>query len=230
MGEGKYSLTNTIFILFLNLLILLFLAANFNFEVAMYYAVFGLVVGMGYLSDPDKKNNIPFKRKDGIVQPLVIAGFGLGIFFLVMSIITGFGFSTQSIASISTLWFASAPVLSGVASINMFLYVVIIPIIETVGLLIIFEAIAHRLKIPLRLDLKNPSQIGLIIGMGLGFMALHFGTRGLTNTTGLVITFVFGMIMVVMSLLARTRQSLEATMMHGANNGVAIWMMAAAAV
>lgn len=208
---------NDVFVLWIAMIFLLFTSANYNFMVSTYYLVFAIVVTIArFALDTRPQENIEFIRYRSISKPFITAGLALAIFFLISSIVAGFGFNSQSISNISTLLFANAPVLSGVKFLNQIIYVAIIPIIETIGLVTIFETLAHRFSIPLKINFKSPAFVVLLGIIGLAFMALHFGTRGLTNTLGLTITFIFAIITIIGALIAR--QSIGVAGMHSINN------------
>ena len=210
-------------------LFLLFLLLVFDQQVAMIYLL--MLTAYFIWFQFDDKITIPVEHtaKGRFVSLLWAAGI-YGV-FLITSTFLSVLFSLeggQTAFSIIELLSAQTPVLAGNKFLTFIAWAIVIPIIETVFFFgVLYEGLANYIgnfmrvgQIPTNFKIFNPYYWFLIIFISIIFTAYHFQARGLTDSTGLFVTFLFAAFsLVVVSYFGQTRESI---LFHLISNSVAV--------
>lgn len=215
MAKG---LIDTKVLLFLIIGFLLFTAPNFSFQMSTFYSIMVIAIAIGIIWDKDRNKNLPFEKDNKRLSGILIAGLILLLFLGISTLVTGtIAGSSQSIADVVQVWSQSQAPLVESKYLNIFIFSVLVPIIESLFFFgIAFEFFAHYLKIPLKLDLSNPRQLSLITIISVAFTATHFAVRGVTNLPGLAITALFAIVSMIMVL--KQGYTRDAIIFHAMNN------------
>lgn len=210
-------------------LFLLFLLLVFDQQVAMIYLLMLTAYFIWFTFDD--KITIPIEKSTkgrfvsilwaaGIYGAFLIASTTLSIFFSLEGGQTAF--------SIIELLSAQTPVLAGNKFLTFIAWAIVIPIIETVFFFgVLYEGLANYIgnfmrigQIPTNFKIFNLYYWFLIIFISIIFTAYHFQARGLTDSTGLFVTFLFAVFsLVVVSFFGQTR---EAIFLHIISNATAV--------
>lgn len=208
---------------------LLFLLLVFDQQVAMIYLLMLTAYFIWYSFDD--KITIPIEKtvQSRFMSVLWAVGIYSGFILLSTTLSTFFSLEGgQTAFSIIDILAAQTPVLAGNKILTFLAWGFVISIIETAFFFgVLFEGLAYNLGKfmrvgPISTDFKQFSIYTwmVIAFVSIIFTAYHFQARGLTDTTGLFITFLFA----VVSLLTVTffGQTREAILFHVISNSIAV--------
>lgn len=210
-------------------LFLLFLLLVFDQQVAMIYLLMLTAYFIWFTFDDKITIPVESTTKGRFMSLLWAAGI-YGAFLMVSTALSTF-FSLeggQTAFSIIELLSAQTPVLAGNRFLTFIAWGIVIPIIETVFFFgVLYEGLANYLgnfmrvgQIPTNFKISNLYYWFLVAFISIIFTAYHFQARGLTDSTGLFVTFLFSVVsLLVVSYFSRTR---EAILFHMISNSVAV--------
>lgn len=208
---------------------LLFLLLVFDQQVAMIYLLMLTAYFIWYTFD--NKITLPFEKTANGRLFSIIWAVALYAGFLVISTTLSIMFSLeggQTAFSVIELLATETPVLAGNKFLTFIAWGFVIPIIETVFFFgVLYEGFADKLgrfmrvgSISTDFKLSNLNLWLIIILISSIFTAYHFQARGLTDTTGLFITFLFAFVSLwAVSYFGQTR---EAVFLHSISNSIAV--------
>ena len=208
---------------------LLFLLLVFDQQVAMIYLLMLTAYFIWFTFD-DKITLDIEKTTNGRLFSLIWA-VALYAGFLVISTTLSIMFSLeggQTAFSVIDLLAAETPVLAGNKFLTFIAWGFVIPIIETVFFFgTFYEGLADKLGKFMRVgpistdfNLRNLNLWLIILLISSIFTAYHFQARGLTDSTGLFVTFIFAVVsMLAVSYFGQTR---EAVLLHILSNSIAV--------
>lgn len=209
---------------------LLFLLLVFDQQVAMVYLLMLTAYFIWFTFDD--KITLPIEKTGKNRLLALIWAVALYASFLAVSTTLSILFSLeggQTFFSIIQLLAAETPVLAGNRILTFIAWGFVIPIIETAFFFgVLFEGLADRIGKfmrvgPISTDFKNIKSFNywlIIFFISILFTAFHFQARGLTDSTGLFVTFTFA----VISLLAVSffGESRQAILFHIISNSIAV--------
>lgn len=208
---------------------LLFLLLVFDQQVAMIYLLMLTAYFIWFTFDD--KITIPVEKtpKGKFLSLLYSIGIYAAFLILSTSLSTLFALEGGETAfSIIDVLSAQTPVLAGNKILTFIAWGLVIPIIETVFFFgVLYEGLATHIgkfmrvgELPTTFKPVNLYYWFLILFISIIFTAYHFQARGLTDSTGLFVTFLFAAVsLVVVSFFGQTR---EAIMFHIISNAVAV--------
>lgn len=209
--------------IFLVLLVsFVFLALNFNRDVGFLFLL--LLLTDYVFFDLDNKVEFPFERTaTGRIAAFVFATILIAGFLLTATVLLSVLSETQSV---TTLLSTTTPPLADSAILTFLTWAVLIPFVETrffFGRLqeVILDFVRSR-NIPTskQFTLTSPGTwIAAFIIAGL-FMILHLAAKGVTNTSALALTFLFGLVSFYVTLWFQ--QTRENVLFHIGTNSLAV--------
>lgn len=213
----------------ITLVLLLFLLINFNLELGTIYAVMALVDWVSYYIaiDTGAFKPIPIERVRANRYISLVWSMGAYVAFIFLA-----GFITNKFSgSISTSGFkdipslvantfSATPILYGSKYLKLAVWGLLIPIIETraffrTGLQWALKA-AH---VSLPDNIFNLRAWVIASVFGALFSVFHIVAKGITNNASLLVTFVFGLVSVLMVI--HFKEIIQAVFLHILTNTIA---------
>ncbi|MBI4036841.1 hypothetical protein HY385_00240 [Candidatus Daviesbacteria bacterium] len=208
---------------------LLFLLLVFDQQVAMIYLLMLTAYFIWFTFDD--KITLPIEKTTQGRWMSLLYAIGIYAGFLLASTTLSTLFSLeggQTAFSIIDILSAQTPVLAGNKILTFIAWGITIPIIETVFFFgVLYEGLATHIgkfmgvgELPTSLKPLNGYYWFLILFISIIFTAYHFQARGLTDSTGLFVTFLFSVVsLIAVSFFGQTR---EAILFHLISNSVAV--------
>lgn len=218
-----------------NLVVLMFLVLTFfllNFDSNMATVFIAILIAGAYIYFTDKFVILHVEKANNsrIISVAIAfaAYFGfLGVSAIVLKTLNIVGvFSFTSTADIyaqyiGSLYASFSPALADFTPFIVIAWGIIIPIVETFSFFGgYFEWFTEIFNAQIKLRAIRPYLV--IILVSIIFMAFHLTAKGLTNNTGLLMTFFFGIVSCVLVLWRG--QLLEAILLHIITNTTSILM------
>jgi membrane protease YdiL (CAAX protease family) len=219
---GNYFIVN---------ILILFLAINFNLEIGTIYAImaFGDLLAYYIFIDAFKFNFFPFEKdkKDRFTNLI----WAMGAYVVFSFVATYFATRMASAPPIGTLspfeyvasliagTFSATPILYGSKYVKLFVWGILIPIVETRFFFRTF--LQMGLKVANIQNYKFFSIATVIISAFFGavFVVFHLVAKGITNNSSLLATFIFGFISV--ALVLYLGEVMQAIFLHIITNTIA---------
>ena len=210
-------------------LFLLFLLLVFDQQVAMIYLLMLIAYYIWFTFD--NKITIPPEKtaKGKFISFLYSVGIYAGFLLLSTTLSTLFSLEGGGTAfSIIDILSAQTPILAGNKILTFIAWGLVISIIETVFFFgVLYEGLATHLgkfmrvgELPTSFKPFNVYYWFLVIFISIIFTAYHFQARGLTDSIGLFVTFLFAAVsLLAVSFFGQTR---EAIMFHILSNSIAV--------
>lgn len=210
---------------------LLFFRITFDPNMAAIFS--SMVIIIFLITITDKKRDYLLESKPNKAKSLMYGVIGYVSFIIISmisfwifkrtSLVTNYSFNSVADAfanSMSVMMSNYSPALAGSVLLLVLSFIILIPLIETWLQAIVFEFLGEVFPGFKQINLKQARTWFLISLVSLGYMALHFTAKGLTNWDALIMVLIFFAISLV--LIIKEGQILGAIFMHMIANGIAI--------
>lgn len=203
-----------------NLVIIAFVLVNFDLQVGTIYAVLAIADALGYYFAVDQRQfdvyPIEKNKRSRYINAVWAMGAYVGFVFIFQFIMTQFNIAGDFDQIIYST-FASTPVLSESIYLKLFIWGILIPIVETKLFFRTLTQWANHIFIKARSNsLLNLQIQSLALFMAGVFTLFHLAAKGITNNAALMATFVFGYISVL--LVLHFKEAIQAILLHIINN------------
>jgi hypothetical protein len=206
---------------------ILFLLINFNLELGIIYLGMALIDWFSYYLAFKENVFKLYPMENNKSNRLVNIAYGIGAYvgfiFLTNFIVSHFATMPiespfKAISSLIIGTFSATPILYGSPYLKLFVWGVLIPYVET--------SFFFRTLTQWGIHFSNASTIKfvnkLMISVFFGgiFTVFHIVAKGISNNTQLLVTFIFGVVSVL--LILHFKEKIQAIVLHITTNSIAM--------